>query len=129
MRLRILLPFQRFLDTDRVQRIVAEGHGGSIGLLEHRRDCVVVLGAGIFIYQPENGPEVCIALGEGLLVKAGSEVTVSARRATGGADLADLRALVQREFRSQNEEDRDMRQAMARLEAGLIERLAALPHR
>lgn len=128
MRLRVLLPFQVFLNLDCVSRIVAEGRAGSIGLLPHRRDCTVVLNAGILTYQVEGMTEVCMAVDEGVLVKAGLEVTVSVRRASGGADLAQLRALVEHEFLTQNEDDQKLHQAMAKLETGLIQRLVSFPH-
>ena len=42
MTLKVLLPFQVFLEKPDVSRIVAEGRNGSFGLLPNRLDCVAV---------------------------------------------------------------------------------------
>ena len=51
--------------------------------------------------------EVCLAVDEGVLVKAGADVRVSARRAIGGADLGRLRDAVAREFVQQDAQEHD----------------------
>jgi F-type H+-transporting ATPase subunit epsilon len=128
MSLKILLPFEVFAERTGVSRIVAEGHGGSFGLLPHRLDCVAALAPGILTYQVEEEAEVYLALDEGVLVKVGPEVLVSVRRAQGGADLGQLRQSVEREFLRLDAREKSMRQVMAKLEAGLLQRMAALRH-
>lgn len=86
MKLKVLLPFQVFAEKTGVSRIVAETRDGSFGLLPHRLDCVAALTPGILIYQTEADGEVFLAVDEGILVKAGAEVLVSVRRASGGTD-------------------------------------------
>jgi F-type H+-transporting ATPase subunit epsilon len=71
MNLKVLLPFQIFADKRGVSRIVAETREGSFGLLPHRLDCVAALAPGILIYETEADGEVCVAVDEGVLVKAG----------------------------------------------------------
>lgn len=128
MNLRILLPFRVFAEKAGVSRIVAETPEGSFGLLAHRLDCVAALAPGILVYENEAEGEVCVAVDEGVLVKTGLAVVVSARNAIGGTDLGRLREAVEREFLSLNERERTVRSAMARMESGFIRRLARYHH-
>ncbi|MEO8279624.1 MAG: F0F1 ATP synthase subunit epsilon [Ideonella sp.] len=128
MRLEVLLPFQVFADEPDVARIVVETAAGSFGLLPHRLDCVAALVPGILSYQSAAHGEVFVALDEGVLVKTGDAVLVSVRRAIGGADLGQLRAAVAREFVQLDEQERDLRSAMAGLEAGFLRRFAGMEH-
>jgi F-type H+-transporting ATPase subunit epsilon len=124
MHLKILLPFQVFVEQAGVSRVVAQSRHGSFGLLPHRRDCVAALAPGILIYQAEAGKEVYVAVDEGVLVKTGMDVLVSVRRAIGGVDLNQLHDAVKREFLTLNEQEQNVRQVMAKLEVGLLHRLA-----
>lgn len=128
MNLDVLLPYRVLLRKSGVSRIVAETGAGSFGLLPHRRDCVAALTPGILTYEtPEDG-EIFVAVDEGVLVKAGADVHVSVRRAMLGADLAQLRDAVEREFVMQNEQARELRATMTRLESGFVARMARLRH-
>ena len=98
MNLKILLPFRVFAEKSAVSRIVAETRQGSFGILPHRLDCVAALAPGILNYEDVEG-EAFVAVDEGVLVKTGADVVVSVRNAIGGAQLADLRAAVDREER------------------------------
>ena len=128
MHLKVLLPFQVFAEQINVTRIVAETRDGSCGLLPHRLDCVAALAPGILIYQTESGGEMLVAVDEGVLVKAGAEVLVSVRRAIGGTDLGQLRAAVEKEFLTLDENEQSARTAVAKLETGFLRRFAALQH-
>ena len=128
MHLKILLPFQIYAEIDGVIRVVAEGIGGSFGLLPHRLDCVSALVPGILTYQTEGGGEVYTAVDEGILVKAGQNVLVSVRNAIGGSDLCQLREAVEREFRNLDAAEQSARTASAKMESGFIGRLAELHH-
>ncbi len=107
-------------------RIVAESTAGSFGLLPHRLDCVAVLVPGILSYETAARGEVFLALDEGVLVKAGADVRISARRAIGGADLGRLRDAVAREFVQQDAQEHELRSVMAQLEGGFLRRFARL---
>ncbi|CAN5752571.1 F0F1 ATP synthase subunit epsilon [soil metagenome] len=124
MNLKVLLPFQIFAEKTGVTRIVAETHEGSLGLLPRRLDCVAALVPGILIYETEADGEVFVAVDEGVLVKTGADVLVSVRRALGGADLAQLRASVEKEFLNLDENEQSVRSVMAKLETGFIHRFA-----
>ena len=128
MHLKILLPFRIFAENTGVSRIVAETGDGSFGLLPHRLDCVAALRPGILIYQTESGPEVFVAVDEGVMVKTGLDVLVSVRRAISGTDLSQLHAAVEKEFLTLDEQERSVRSVTAKLESGLLRRLAILQH-
>jgi F-type H+-transporting ATPase subunit epsilon len=128
MNLKVLLPFQIFADKTGVSRIVAETREGSFGLLPHRLDCVAALTPGILVYQTEAEGESYLAVDEGILVKAGTEVLVSVRRASGGTDLGQLHTLVEKEFLTLDEREKSVRSVMTKLESGFLSRLAAFQH-
>jgi len=128
MKLKVLLPFQVFAEKTGVSHIVAETCEGSFGLLPHRLDCVAALTPGILIYQTEAEGEAFLAVDEGILVKAGAEVLVSVRRASGGTDLAQLHTLVEKEFLTLDEREKSVRSVMTKLETGFLSRLAAFQH-
>jgi len=124
MHLRVLLPFQVFADIADVLRIVVETPAGSFGLLPRRLDCVAALAPGLLIYETQAQGEVCLAIDEGVLVKAGPQVLVSVRRAMGGADLDQLRAVVEREYLTLDEGEKSLREVSAKLESGFLHRFA-----
>jgi F-type H+-transporting ATPase subunit epsilon len=128
MHLKVLLPFQVFVEKTDVTRIVAETREGSFGLLPHRLDCVAALVPSILIYQTESRGEVLVAVDEGVLVKTGMDVLVSVRRAIGGTDLGQLHAAVEKEFLTLDENERSVRTAVAKLETGFLRRFATLQH-
>ncbi len=126
MQLEILLPFKVFANRVGVSRIVAETADGSFGLLPHRLDCVAALPPGLLMYESETQGESWVAIDEGVLVKAGSRVSVSVRRALAGTDLAMLRHAIEKEFLVRDDQEQSVRQVMARLEAGFLRRYAKL---
>jgi F-type H+-transporting ATPase subunit epsilon len=122
MKLKVLLPFQVHAEIDGVTRIVAETPQGSFGLLPHRLDCVAILAAGILTYETATGEEIYLAVDEGVLVKAGTNVLVSVRNAIGGMSLGKLREAVQQEFQNLDEGEKQVRAVLARLESGFMRR-------
>jgi F-type H+-transporting ATPase subunit epsilon len=128
MNLRVLLPFQVFVEKAGVSRIVAETCEGSIGLLPHRRDCVAALTPGILTYETDGDGEVFVAVDEGVLVKTGLDVVVSVRRALAGTDLSQLRQSVEQEFLALDEHQQSVRLVMAKLESGFLRRFATFQH-
>lgn len=128
MHLKVLLPFQIFAEKNDVSRIVAETREGSFGLLPHRLDCVAALVPGILMFETEAEGEVCVAVDQGVLVKTGLDVLVSVRNAVGGADLGQLREKVEAEFLTLDEREQNVRSVTAKLESGLIRRLAEFQH-
>ena len=128
MNLKVLLPFQVFVEKTGVIRVVAETREGSFGLLPHRLDCVAALAPGILIYEEKAESEVYLAVDEGVLIKTGQNVLVSVRNAIGGTDLGQLREAVEREFLNLNEREQNVRSVMTRMESGFIRRIAEFHH-
>jgi F-type H+-transporting ATPase subunit epsilon len=128
MNLRVLLPFRIFAEKTGVSRIVAETRGGSFGVLPRRLDCVAALVPGILIYENEAEGEVYVAVDEGVLIKTGPDVLVSVRNAIAGTDLGQLREAVEREFLNLDEREQAVRSVLAKMESGLIRRLADFQH-
>jgi len=128
MTLKVLLPFQVFAEKVGVVRIVAETREGSFGLLPRRLDCVAALAPGILIYETDTEGEAYVGLDEGVLVKTGPNVLVSARNALAGTDLGKLREAIEREFLQLDEQEKNVRSVLAKLESGFIRRMAAFHH-
>jgi F-type H+-transporting ATPase subunit epsilon len=119
MNLKILLPFKVFADIKNVSSIVMETSEGSYGLLPQRLDCVAALVPGIFTYEAD-GASRYIAVDNGVMVKAGTQVLVSVRNAVGGADLGRLGELVKKDFKSEDENQKQVTTVIAKLERGFI---------
>jgi F-type H+-transporting ATPase subunit epsilon len=128
MNLKVLLPSHVHTEKSAVLRIVAETYAGSFGLLPKRRDCVAALAPGILIYETAADGEMYLAIDEGVLVKTGPDVRVSVRRAIAGANLGELRHLVEQEFLNLDEQEQNVRSINAKLEAGFLQRFAAFQH-
>ena len=124
----MLLPYQIFADKQGVKRIVAQTLQGSLGLLPHRLDCTAALAPGILIYETDAEGEVYLAVDQGVLVKAGQDVLVSVRNAIGGTDLEKLHEAVQREFLDLDEQEKNVRSVLAKMESGFIRRFMEFQH-
>ncbi len=122
MQLKVLLPYRVFAEISGVTRIVAETRQGSFGLLPRRLDCVAVLAPGILTYETAAEGEVYLAVDQGVLVKAGTEVLISVRNAIGGMDLGKLHAAVEQEFLQLDDNEKRVRAVLAKLESGFVRR-------
>lgn len=120
MNLKILLPYKIFADIKAVTSVVMETSAGSYGLLPQRLDCVAALVPGILSYKTENEKETYVAVDEGVMVKAGTQVLVSVRNAVGGADLGKLGELIKSDFSNLDETEREAKTVIAKLERGFI---------
>lgn len=126
MTLEVLLPFEVFAHEQGVTSIVVETAQGSFGLLPRRLDCVAALVPGILSFTTASRGEVFLALDEGVLVKTGQTVLISARRALRGDHLSRLQDAVELEFLTLDEEEALMRGAMGRLESSFMRRFASM---
>lgn len=120
MHLKILLPYRVFADIKNVKKIGLETAAGSYGFLPHRLDCTAPLVPGILAYETEDEGEKYIAIDEGILIKAGTKVSISVRNAIGNAPLGELRDLVEQEMMQLDEIEVNARSVMAKLETGFI---------
>jgi F-type H+-transporting ATPase subunit epsilon len=111
-----------------VKRIVAHTLQGSFGLLPHRLDCAAALAPGILTYETETEGVVYLAVDQGVLVKAGMDVMVSVRNAIGGTDLRKLHEAVKQDFLILDEQERSVRQVLAKMEGGFIRRFMEFQH-
>ncbi|MCF3974682.1 F0F1 ATP synthase subunit epsilon [Paracoccus salsus] len=125
MRLEVIAPSAVCLDRE-VRRIVAEGPDGHFGMLPGHVDFISELVPGILVYETGQGAERFVAVNSGTLVKCGDTVRVAVRGAVEGDDLDALRDRVVADFRQREDEERDARAALARLEASMIRRFRDL---
>jgi F-type H+-transporting ATPase subunit epsilon len=121
--MKILLPYKIYADEHGVKQVVAVTAQGSFGLLPHRLDCTAVLAPGILSYTTEQGAVKYVAVDEGILVKAGTDVLISVRKAIGGTDLGELHKQVTDQFMKLNEQEKNVQTVMRSVEAGFIELL------
>lgn len=119
MKLKLLTP-NRVLVDQQVVKVVAEAEDGCFCLLPNHVDFLAGLAPSLLSYETEEGRERFAALGEGLLVKRGEEVLVSAQQAVLGSDLGELRRTVAEEFRILDEKAKTAHSAVARLEASFL---------
>ncbi|MBW6464758.1 MAG: F0F1 ATP synthase subunit epsilon [Firmicutes bacterium] len=125
MNLKILLPAGVQIETE-VEKVSAEAQNGHFTLLPRHVDFVAALVPGIFYYQTPDGNEHFLALDDGILVKQGGQVYVSAAQAVSGDDLEHLEDLVENELKVLGESEKKARTVMARLEADTLRRFTRL---
>ncbi len=125
MNLKILLPAGVLLEEE-VEKVSAEAENGFFTMLPRHIDFVAALVPGIFSYLTAAGRERFIALDEGILVKQGDQVYVSAARAVAGDDLERLQETVESELKVLGESEKRARSVMSRLEADTLRRFTRL---
>jgi F-type H+-transporting ATPase subunit epsilon len=96
--------------------------------LPRRLDCAAALAPGILVYETQSEGEVYLAVDQGILVKVGMDVLVSVRNAIGGKDLDKLHDAVKRQFLNVDEQEKNVRSVLAKMESGFIRRLMELQH-
>ena len=110
------------LETE-VDSLTATALNGSFGLRPNHIDFVTVLTPGLLSYLPaENDEEKFVAVDRGVLVKQGQEVRVSVRNAICDAPLSELVDVVEERFAELDEQERQVKTAVARLEADFLRR-------
>lgn len=117
--LKVMLPTEVLLEEP-VVKVIAEAKNGSFCLLPRHIDFTASLVPGILSFTDPDGEERYAALDNGILVKCGGEVLISAFNGVLGEDLTQLRQLVAERFVTLDEQQRTARSALARLEAGVV---------
>ena len=126
MKLKILLPSSIFLEKEDVKRLVVETSQGSLGIWPNRLDFAAELVPALLMFETGKEGEAWLAVDEGVMVKAGGEVLVSVRNAAGGTDLGSLQETVRKEFMRVDEDERDTRTVLAKLESGFMRQFSEL---
>ncbi len=121
MNLKILLPSHILVDRP-VEKVIAEAVNGSFCLLPHHIDFVSALVPGIFSFTTPEGKEELFAMDEGILVKCGDDVFVSAKNAMRGPDLGSLKKTVEESFLALDEREKVARAAAIKLEIDIVRR-------
>jgi F-type H+-transporting ATPase subunit epsilon len=125
LKLKVLLPAEVLLNEE-VEKVTAEAENGFFTLLPRHVDFVAALVPGIFSYQTTAGAEHFLALDEGILVKQGDQVYVSAARAMPGDNLDQLQDTVEKERKVLDEKKKKARTVMSRMEADTLRRFTRM---
>jgi F-type H+-transporting ATPase subunit epsilon len=125
MMLKVLLPAEILVDES-VTKVHAEAINGSFTLLPRHIDFLAALVPGLLSFETEEGEEEFLAIDEGILIKQGSQVTVSTRHAVRGADLGQLEETIEKQFQSLDDRERTARSAAVKMEADLVRRFVEM---
>lgn len=116
----------RTLFQGKATRMTAVAPNGAFGILPNHVDFVTALVPSVMTLSLADGSEEIFGLDEGLLVKKGHAVTVAALRGVQGDDLGSLQDTVDASFIQMDEDERQARSALSRLEADMVRRFAEL---
>jgi len=104
------------------KKIVAEGTQGNFCVLPRHTDYLSSLVPGVLILTDEDDRVFYFAIDHGLLVKRGTEVFISVRRAIQGSNLEQLQEAVRNRFLRLDESEKACQTAVASLEASFLRR-------
>lgn len=129
MNVTLRLPTQTLFEGQ-ATRLRGVAPNGAFGLLPNHIDFVTALVPAVLALRLVDGSEAIFGLDEGLLVKKGHDVCVAVLRGVQGEDLRSLQATVETRFMQMDEDERQARSALSRLEADMVRRFAELqrPH-
>lgn len=120
MTLTVNIPDRVLFSGQGIVRLVAESVVGSFGILPHRLDVVSPIITSILVYEGQDGVERYFALDEGVLIKAGLDVSISVRSAIMGDDLSHLRDQIEHEIRSLSDSEQHVRAILSKIEDDFI---------
>lgn len=125
IQLSVRLP-TRLLFAGAVSKLQAVGEDGAFGLLPHHCDLVTALQPSVLSATLLNGEERFFGIDHGLLIKRGFAVDVVVPRAVADQQLDRLAQTVAASFSAADEDERQARTAMSRLEVGIVRQLGLL---
>jgi F-type H+-transporting ATPase subunit epsilon len=125
MTVSLLLP-TRSLFEGKATRLTAVAANGAFGIWPNHVDFVAAIVPSVLTMFLADGSEEIYGLDEGLLLKKGHRVTVSVRRGVHGDDLDSLQGTVEASFLQMDEDERQARSALSRLEADMVRRFSEL---
>lgn len=123
--IKLRLPARLFY-AGSAKKLAAQSENGSFVILPNHIDFVTALVPCVLTLTDIDGTERVFGIDEGILVKHDRLLDVCVRRATGGADLAGLRATVRDSFIDMDEQERTARSALSRMEADMVRQFAKL---
>lgn len=126
MNLKILLPYEIFLEQEQVSRMVLDTYQGYYGIWPNRLDFSAAIAPGILTYQVKDRPETYLALDEGIAVKTGAQVTISVRNAISGNELGKLKREIEKMMNEIEDQEVEVRKVIAKLETGFIRKLKSV---
>jgi alternate F1F0 ATPase F1 subunit epsilon len=104
----------------RLKAVSFEALDGYRTLLPKHVDFVSILAAGIICYETEGGAMKYAACHQGVVVKKGKDVNISAQGIVKADTLEELRQMIELDFKQNEEHRKELNTAMARLEIGLV---------
>ena len=125
MKVTLRLP-TRILFEGRAELLTAVAQNGAFGILPNHTDFVTALVPSVLTLRLADGSETIFGLDEGILVKKGHDVAISALRGVKGDNLESLKDTVEDSFVQMDEDERQARSAMSRLEANMVRRFTQL---
>ncbi|MFT6091518.1 ATPase [Sulfitobacter sp.] len=125
MTVTLRLPTQTLFEGQAVQ-MTGMAPNGSFGILPNHMDFVTAIVPSVMTLRLADGSEEIFGLDEGLLVKKGHQITVCTLRGVRGDDLGTLQDMVEASFIQMDEDERQARAALSRLEADMVRRFAEL---
>lgn len=125
MTVTLRLPTQTLFEGHAVQ-MTGMAPNGSFGILPNHMDFVTAIVPSVMTLRLADGSEEIFGLDEGLLVKKGHQITVCTLRGVRGDNLSTLQNTVEASFIQMDEDERQARAALSRLEADMVRRFAEL---
>lgn len=124
MNLRIMMPYTVAFNGS-VSQITLDAIDGFFTLKPKHMDFINALKTGIISYKKDE-KEFFIACSGGVIVKKGEDVFISTPMAILGENLDELKKKIAIDFQNMEEERKEVRVSMARLEVGLTKGLSSL---
>lgn len=124
MNLRISTPIGIALETT-ARQVDFEAIDGFFTLLPRHTDMISALKSGILSYKTGDKKSY-VACHKGVLVKKGTEVSVSTKLAILGSDLKELQQKIATDFKNMEQERKEVNLTMAKLELGLAKGILSL---
>ncbi len=123
MKVKVYSPREKVADEE-IKKLTAEGIHGSFTILPKHIDVGVPLPPGILSYISIDGEERVFALDEGMLVKRGGEIFVSAMKVIKGKSLETLREELNEEILAMGDREKKSRSVLALLEGSILREIS-----
>ncbi|MBD3234467.1 MAG: F0F1 ATP synthase subunit epsilon [candidate division Zixibacteria bacterium] len=123
MKVKIYAPTEKIADEE-IKKLTAEGIHGSFTLLPKHIDVGVPLPSGILSYISKDDEERIFALDEGILVKQGEGIFISAMKVIKGTSLETLREEMNEKIIEMSDREKKSRSALALLEGSILREIS-----